>query len=97
MRIDENSLITAYQNRYRCRKKELIELLEYIILRKVYPLEDENQKLKINLLNMIDLLQKSHFYLTTVLDKNLNKHHLEQIETLTTLINKLIGDNNEKL
>ena len=55
MRIDENSLIPAYQNRYRCRKKELIELLEYLILRKVYPLEEENKRLKENIHSMLSI------------------------------------------
>ena len=46
MRLDEYSHHIAYGNRYKLRKRELIELVEYFMIRRVCVLENEIQKLK---------------------------------------------------
>lgn len=53
---------------------------------------EENQQLNKRLLDMMDLLQKSYFYLNAVADKKVKTEHLEQIKTLTVLIDNAIGE-----
>lgn len=55
-------------------------------------IQEENQQLNKRLLDMMDLLQKSYFYLNAVADKKVKTEHLEQIKTLTVLIDNVIGE-----
>lgn len=63
MRIDEQSLFITYQNRYKLRKKELIQLVEYLMRSKIFPLEEENKRLKENIHSMLftdDVIQERY-------------------------------------
>jgi hypothetical protein len=94
IRIDEQSLELVYLNRYKLRKKELNQLVEKLVRLKLFPLEEENKRLKENIHSMLftdSVIQKRY-------EKASEENSIlrEQLDVKNGMINALIIEN-EKL
>lgn len=93
IRIDEQSLELVYLNRYKLRKKELIQLVEKLVRLKLFPLEDENKRLKENIHSMLftdDFIQKRY-------EKASEENSIlrEQLDVKNGMIDNLITENDK--
>jgi hypothetical protein len=99
MRLDEYSQHIAYANRYKLRKRELIELVEYFMIRRICVLEDENQQLKELLLEcsefLYEILDGTRFKLSFKLESGIRKKdYMMSLNELITKTTNAIGEKN---